>query len=83
MTVHMSAKGAGGRGPLSRGCCYFPDQCPAQSLAFVALDTVTPWLFTLQEAQELAQQHSERGIRQLYWRLKAAPAGPESPRHEA
>jgi len=35
------------------------------------------------EAQELAQQHSERGIRQLYWRLKAAPAGPESPRHEA
>ncbi len=39
-----------------------PDQCPAQLLAFVALDTDTAWLFTLKEAQELAQQHSERGI---------------------
>jgi hypothetical protein len=31
----------------------------------------------------LAQQHSERGMRQLYWRLKAAPAGPKPPRYEA
>ena len=53
----MSAKPEGGRGPLSRGW-YFPDQCPAQLLAFVALDTDTAWLFTLKEAQELAQQHS-------------------------
>jgi len=68
----MSAKSAGGRGPLSRGW-YFPDQCPEQLLAFVALDTHTAWLFTLNEARELAQQHSERGIRQLYWRLKADP----------
>jgi hypothetical protein len=74
----MGPKPAGGRGPLSRGW-YFPDQCPAQLLAFVALDTDTAWLFTLKEAQ----QHSERGIRQLYWRLKAAPVGPKSPRHEA
>ena len=59
--TNMSAKPAGGRGPLSRGW-YFPDQCPAQLLAFVALDTDTAWLFTLKEAQELAQQHSERGI---------------------
>jgi hypothetical protein len=62
---------------------YFPDQCPAQLLAFVALDTDTVWLFTLAEAQELAQQQSERGMRQLYWRLEAAPVGPKSPRHEA
>jgi hypothetical protein len=51
-------------------------------LAFVALDTDTAWLLTLKQAQELAQQHSQRGMRQLYWRLKAVP-GPKSPRHEA
>jgi hypothetical protein len=70
-----------------RGGWYFPDRCPAQLLAFVALntdtDTDTAWLFTLKEAQGLAQQHSERGMRQLYWRLKAAPAGPKPPRYEA
>ena len=80
--TNLSAKPSGGRGPLSRGW-YFPDQCPAQLLAFVALDTDTAWLFTLNEAQGLAQQHSERGIRQLYWRLEAAPAGPKSLRYEA
>ena len=46
--TNMSAKPAGGRGPLSRGW-YFPDQCPAQLLAFVALDMDTAWLFTLKE----------------------------------
>jgi hypothetical protein len=79
---NVRAKPAGGRGPLSRDW-YFPDRCPARLLAFVALDTDTAWLFTLKEAQGLAQQHSERGIRQLYWRLKAAPAGPKPPRYEA
>jgi hypothetical protein len=48
--TNTSAKPAAGRGPLSRGW-YFPDQCPAQLLAFVALDTDTAWLFTLKEAQ--------------------------------
>ena len=57
--TNTGAKPAGGRGPLSRRW-YFPDQCPAQLLAFIALDTDTAWLFTLKEAQELAQQHSER-----------------------
>ncbi len=79
--TNMSSKPEGGRGPLSRGW-YLPDQCPAQLLAFVALDTDTAWLFTLNEAQRLAQQHSERGIRQ-YWRLEPASAGPKSPRYEA
>jgi hypothetical protein len=46
--INMGAKPAG-RGPLSRGW-YFRDQCPAQLLAFVALDTDTAWLFTLKEA---------------------------------
>jgi hypothetical protein len=80
--TNMGAKPAGGRGALSRGW-FFPDQCPAQLLAFVALDTDTAWLFTLQEAQELAQQHSQRGNYQVYWRVKAAPVGQKSPRHEA
>jgi hypothetical protein len=80
--TNMSARPSGGSGPLARGW-YFPDQCSAQLLAFVALDTDTVWLLTLKEARELAQQHSERGIRQLYWRLEAAPAGRTSPRHEA
>jgi hypothetical protein len=48
--ANMSAKPSGGRGPLSRGW-YFPDQCPAQYLAFVALDTDTAWLFTLKESR--------------------------------
>lgn len=78
--TNVCAKRAGGRGSLSRGW-FFPDQCPAQLLAFVALDTDTAWLFTVKEAQGLAQQHSERGICHLYWRLEVA--GPKSPRHEA
>ena len=80
--TNVSARPEGGRGPLSRGW-YFPDQCPAQFLACVALDTDTAWLFALQEARGLAQQRSERGICQLYWRLTPAPAGPKSPRYEA
>ncbi len=80
--TNMGAKPAGGRGALSRGW-FFPDQCPAQLLAFVTLDTDTAWLFTLQEAQELAQQHSQRGNYQLYWRLKAVPVGSKPRRHEA
>jgi hypothetical protein len=39
----MGAKPAGGRGAPSRGW-FFPDQCPAQLLAFVTLDTGTAWL---------------------------------------
>lgn len=80
--ANLAPKMAGGRGPLSRGW-YFPHQCPAQLVALVALDTDTVWLFTLDEARGLAQQHSDRGNRQIYWRVVAAPpAGLRSPRHE-
>lgn len=79
--ANLGPKKAGGRGPLSRGW-YFPHQCPAQLVALVALDTDTVWLFTLDEAHGFAQQHSDRGNRQIYWRLVAAPAGLRSPRHE-
>lgn len=39
--------------------------------------------FYMQEAQELAQQHSQRGNYQLYWRLNAVPVGSKPRRHEA
>lgn len=39
--------------------------------------------FTLQETQELAQQHSQRGNYQMYWRVEAVPVGHKSLRHEA
>jgi len=68
---NFGPKPSGGRGPLSRSW-YFPHRCPAQLIALVALDTDTVWLFTLEEARGLAQQHSDRGIRQLYWRLEPA-----------
>jgi hypothetical protein len=80
--TNLGPKPAGGHGPLSRSW-YFPHECAAQLLALVALDTDAVWLLTLEQAQDLAQQHSERGMRQLYWRLEAEPAAGKSLRHEA
>lgn len=65
--TNLGPKPAGGRGPLSRAW-YFPHACPAQLLALVALDVDAVWIFTIAEARKLAQQHSDRGMRQLYWR---------------
>jgi hypothetical protein len=79
--ANFGPKPSGGRGPLSRSW-YFPHHCPAQLIALVALDTDKVWLFTLEEAQGLAQQHSDRGNRQLYWRLEAALPGAAAPRDE-
>ena len=79
--ANIGPKPSGGRGPLSRGW-YFPQHCPAQLIALAALDTDTVWLFTLAEAHDLAQQYSNRGIRQLYWRLEPTLASAAAPRHE-
>lgn len=66
---------AGGTGKPSLGW-FFPDACPARWLAFCDLSTDSAWLFTLDEARELAQQHSAKGQRQLYWYIDApAPKG--------
>ena len=81
MKANIGPKPSGGRGPLSRSW-YFPHHCPAQLIALAALDTDTVWLFTLEEAQGLAQQHSDRGNRQLYWRLEPALPGAAASRHE-
>ncbi len=63
--ANLRPKPAGGSGPLSRSW-YFPHECPAELPALAALDADSVWLFTLEEAQELAQQNSAHGIRQLY-----------------
>jgi len=80
--ANMGPRQAGGHGPLLRGW-YFPHESPAQMLAFVALDADAVWLLTLEEARGLAQQHSDHGVRQLYWRLASAPSAGKSARHEA
>ena len=78
--ANLAPKPAGGRGPMSRSW-YFPHDCPAQVIALVALDVDTVWLLSLDEAKQHAQQHSARGIRQLYWRIDAPAAG-SSLKHE-
>lgn len=65
--ANLGPKPSGGKGPLSRAW-YFSHACPAQLLALVALDVDEVWIFTIDEARNLAQQHSEKGMRQLYWR---------------
>ena len=79
--TNLAAKPAGGKGQLSRGW-DFPHACPAQLLALVALDSDCVWLFTMAEARELAQQHSPKGIRKLYWFVETPTGGAAGARHE-
>jgi hypothetical protein len=79
---NLAAGPAGGKGQLSRGW-NFPHTCPAQLLALVALDVDRAWLLTRAEARELAQQHSPKGIRRLYWFLEPPTGGAAGARHEA
>jgi hypothetical protein len=65
--ANLGPKPSGGKGPLGRAW-YFPHSCPAQLLALVALDVDMVWILTIDEARDLAQQHSDKGMRQLYWR---------------
>lgn len=79
--ANLAAKPAGGKGQLSRGW-DFPHSCPAQLLALVALDCDAVWLFTMAEARDLAQQHSPKGIRKLYWFLDPPTGGAAGARHQ-
>ena len=85
LTVQVKAnrgpKPAGGKGPMSRGW-YFPHACPAQLLALVALDVDTVWIFTIDEARDLTQQHSDKGMHQLYWRRDRVGSSPSPNRFE-
>lgn len=80
--ANFAAKPAGGKGQMSRSW-DFPQTCPAQLLALVALDCDSVWLFTLAEARRLAQQHSPRGIRKLYWFVLPPTGGATGARHQA
>lgn len=79
--ANLAPKPAGGKGQLSRGW-DFPHACPAQLLALVALDSDRVWLFKLTEALELAQQHSPKGMRKLYWFIKPPTGGAAGARYE-
>ena len=66
---------SGGTGKPSLGW-FFPDACPAEWLALCDLSTDSVWLFTIDEARKLAQQHNAKGQRQLYWYVDhPAPKG--------
>ena len=67
---------AGGKGRPALGWT-FPNSCPAQVLALARLDKDRVWLFTLDEARRLAQQHSPNDRRQIYWY-----ASPDTAQHE-
>jgi hypothetical protein len=64
---------AGGTGRLAIGWS-FPDALRAQILALASLSQDAVWLFTADEAREIAQQHSPKNIRRLYWYVN-----PETP----
>lgn len=57
---------AGGTGKNAIGWT-FPHTCGADLLAVTLLSTNSVWLFTLDEARHLAQQHTSTGGRRLYW----------------
>jgi len=57
---------AGGTGRLANGW-VFPHDLKAELLALTLLSTDDVWLFTIEEARALAQQHTDSGQRRLYW----------------
>jgi hypothetical protein len=57
---------AGGTGRPAIGW-NFPQDTPAQLLAFCLLEQDRVWLLTAEEAREVAQQHSPKNVRRLYW----------------
>lgn len=73
---------SGGKGAMSVGF-FFPDDLRAELLAVALLSTDDVWLFTRDEARNLAQQFNSKGNRQLYWYMQPRPprAGAAAPRH--
>lgn len=55
----------GGKGKLTMGW-YLNDNSPAELIAVVDLSTDAVWLFAKAEFIQRAQQHSSKGIYQLY-----------------
>jgi hypothetical protein len=69
-TIQVNAQlvlvSTGGGGPLTSGWVFNPD-CPADYLAVVDLSRDRAWLFTMNQARELAQQNPANGVWRLYW----------------
>ncbi|MGV8970409.1 MAG: hypothetical protein ACOH1J_08165 [Microbacteriaceae bacterium] len=57
---------AGGTGKKAIGWT-FPHGCKADMLAVTLLSADEVWMFTMDEARALAQQHAPNGNRRLYW----------------
>ena len=62
---------AGGKGKAALGW-FLRNDSPADLVATVDLDKDRVWLFKTIEFRECAQQHSEKGIRQLYMYVDAS-----------
>jgi hypothetical protein len=62
---------------------FFPHDLRAEILAVALLSSDRVWLFTRDEARELAQEHSARGIRQIHWLAEPAVRRDGSPRRAA
>lgn len=58
--AELAPKPRGGTGPLLLDW-WVPDQCPADLVALVDLESERIWLATMQEMPEFAQQHSAQG----------------------
>ncbi len=69
----LRPKPSGGRGQPADDWT-FPHTSPAELIAFVRLSTDSVWLFTIDEARVLAQQHHPNGNRHIYWYTNEAVA---------
>lgn len=80
--TQRAASPSGGKGALSVGF-FFPHELRAEMLALTLLETDDVWIFTRDEARQLAQQNNARGMRQLYWYSEPRPprAGSPAPLH--
>lgn len=79
--AQWDARPAGGKGEPTRGWS-FDVNCPAQWLACVDVSRDRVWLFTIDEARELAQEKPASGKWKLYWYTDEANVK-GSPRREA
>lgn len=74
-------RAAGGKGALTLGWAFSRD-CPAEYLAVVDLSRDRAWLFTMEQAVELAQEKPASGKCRIYWYADDAKVG-SSPRRES
>ena len=72
---------AGGKGAPALGWVFHP-QCPSQWLAVVDLSRDKAWLFTMEQAHELAQQKPDSGAWRIYWYLNESVVS-GTPRRES